>query len=106
VQNAYSIERFDQSFPSKPKTNKENTDFAYHKDHYPIPSENEASRLSKLAEPSVRFKQAHASANKTRSDANADWMALETALKNEIMLRHYSPKTLKSYRLWMRFPVQ
>jgi len=38
----------------------------------------------------------------TREQANAAWRGVETTLTNEIMLRHYSPKTLKSYALWMR----
>ncbi len=35
-------------------------------------------------------------------EANAGWRDIETNLKNEIMLRHYSPKTFESYRLWVR----
>lgn len=34
--------------------------------------------------------------------ANAGWRDVETNLKNEIMLRHYSPKTLEAYRMWIR----
>jgi len=32
-----------------------------------------------------------------RQKANAAWREADVKLKNEIMLRHYSPKTLKSY---------
>lgn len=34
--------------------------------------------------------------------ANAAWRDVEAKLKNEIMLRHYSPKTLQAYAGWMR----
>jgi integron integrase len=37
-----------------------------------------------------------------RERANAGWSGVETALRNEIMLRHYSPKTLKSYMQYVR----
>jgi len=33
----------------------------------------------------------------SRQKANAAWREADVKLKNEIMLRHYSPKTLKSY---------
>ena len=33
---------------------------------------------------------------------NADWTAVNNDLNAEIKLRHYSPKTLKSYRGWVR----
>jgi integron integrase len=33
----------------------------------------------------------------SRQKANAAWREVDAKLKNEIMLRHYSPKTLKSY---------
>lgn len=59
-------------------------------------------KSTKLAEPMERFKHAHYSADKIRTDTNAGWLNLETGLKNEIMLRHYSLKTLKSYQMWIR----
>jgi len=37
-----------------------------------------------------------------RVHANEGWRSIETTLKNEIMLRHYSPKTLKSYMQYVR----
>lgn len=37
-----------------------------------------------------------------RDRANAGWNEIEAGLKNEIMLRHYSPKTLKAYTFWTR----
>jgi hypothetical protein len=37
-----------------------------------------------------------------RDRANAGWNEIEAGLKNEIMLRHYSPKTLKTYTFWAR----
>jgi site-specific recombinase XerD len=33
---------------------------------------------------------------------NADWISVYNDLNAEIKLRHYSPKTLKSYRGWIR----
>lgn len=33
---------------------------------------------------------------------NADWRPAYKSLKNEILLRHYSPKTLKAYNGWVR----
>ena len=33
---------------------------------------------------------------------NADWVPVYDGLRAEIKLRHYSPKTLKSYRSWVR----
>jgi hypothetical protein len=40
--------------------------------------------------------------NQFREKANAGWRDVETGLKNEIMLRHYSPKTFKTYATWVR----
>jgi hypothetical protein len=31
---------------------------------------------------------------------NADWTAIFDGLKHEITIRHYSPKTLRSYSSW------
>ena len=69
---------------------------------YAIGTEQETLKLSTLAEPTESLKHTYSSIDKTRTDANAGWLDLETGLKNEIMLRHYSPKTLKSYRMWLR----
>ena len=33
---------------------------------------------------------------------NANWVPVYDGLISEIQLRHYSPKTLKSYRSWIR----
>ncbi|MDD2404733.1 MAG: integron integrase, partial [Victivallaceae bacterium] len=38
----------------------------------------------------------------SREKGNAGWRDIEAGLKNEIMLRHYSPKTFKAYASWMR----
>ena len=43
-----------------------------------------------------------AGAFSSREKANAGWRDIETGLKNEIMLRHYSPKTFKTYATWTR----
>ena len=42
--------------------------------------------------------QAHGASEQT----NAAWREVEAKLKDEIMLRHYSPKTLQAYAGWMR----
>ncbi|MBU4308104.1 MAG: integron integrase [Candidatus Aminicenantes bacterium] len=55
--------------------------------------------ISLAAEPVAYF---NAKPDNAREEANVGWRDVETKLKNEIMLRHYSPKTLKSYRMWMR----
>ena len=34
--------------------------------------------------------------------AGASWRAEYTELANEIRVRHYSPKTLKNYKQWLR----
>lgn len=36
------------------------------------------------------------------SDVSPAWQAIYTALADEIQVRHYSPKTLKSYRAWLQ----
>lgn len=41
-------------------------------------------------------------ANGTRDQLNAAWEAVEGQLKAEILLRHYSPKTLQAYAGWLR----
>ena len=33
---------------------------------------------------------------------NGNWQAVYKQLSNEIKVRHYSPKTLKSYSIWVR----
>jgi integron integrase len=42
------------------------------------------------------------SANKARPLTGTSWKAEYTGLVEEIRVRHYSPKTLKTYRLWLR----
>jgi integron integrase len=55
--------------------------------------------------PSPRM-EAHAhvlvQANGAREETHAAWLEMEAKLKDEIMLRHYSPKTLQAYAGWMR----
>jgi integron integrase len=55
--------------------------------------------------PSPRI-EAHAhvlvQANGARDQTHAAWRELEAKLKDEIMLRHYSPKTLQAYAGWLR----
>ena len=41
-------------------------------------------------------------ANGAREQTNAAWREVEAKLKDEILLRHYSPKTLQAYAGWMR----
>lgn len=40
--------------------------------------------------------------NKAPISTGASWKAVYTRLANEIQLRHYSPKTLKTYTQWVR----
>jgi integrase len=48
--------------------------------------------------------QAHVlvQSNGAKEQTNAAWREVEAKLKNEIMLSHYSPKTLQAYAGWMR----
>jgi len=41
-------------------------------------------------------------ANGAREQTNAAWREVEAQLKDAILLRHYSPKTLQAYAGWMR----
>ena len=41
-------------------------------------------------------------ANGAREQTNAAWHEVEGKLKDEILLRHYSPKTLQAYTGWLR----
>jgi hypothetical protein len=41
-------------------------------------------------------------ANGASEQTNAAWREVEAKLKDEILLRHYSPKTLQAYAGWMR----
>jgi hypothetical protein len=41
-------------------------------------------------------------ANGASEQTNAAWREVEAQLKDEILLRHYSPKTLQAYAGWMR----
>jgi hypothetical protein len=41
-------------------------------------------------------------ANGAREQTNAAWREVEAKLKDAIMLRHYSPKTLQAYAGWLR----
>jgi integron integrase len=41
-------------------------------------------------------------ANGASEQTNAAWREVEAQLKDEIMLRHYAPKTLQAYAGWMR----
>lgn len=55
----------------------------------------DASELNwKISEPSPPVRENH----KLR---NADWRPVFTSLKGEISMRHYSPKTLRSYSGWV-----
>lgn len=44
----------------------------------------------------------HMHADSVRERVNAGWRDVETKLKDEILLRHYSPRTLQAYAGWMR----
>ncbi len=36
-----------------------------------------------------------------QAQTNCDWQKIYDELSNEIKVRHYSPKTLKTYRSWI-----
>ncbi len=44
----------------------------------------------------------HLHTDSVRERVNAGWRDLEQKLKDEILLRHYSPRTLQAYAGWMR----
>jgi integron integrase len=52
--------------------------------------------------PSVSSPTPAASPHASRPATGASWKAVYTSLAREIQLRHYSPKTLKSYTRWAR----
>jgi hypothetical protein len=56
------------------------------------------SQSPKRSEPPRVFVQVNGASAQT----HAAWRAAEATLKDDIMLRHYSPKTLQAYAGWMR----
>jgi len=44
----------------------------------------------------------HVHGDSVKERVNAGWRDMETKLKDEILLRHYSPRTLQAYAGWMR----
>jgi integron integrase len=59
---------------------------------------------SVIGQPRMIEEPAHVlvQANGKSEQTNAAWRAVEAKLQDEIMLRHYSPKTLQAYAGWMR----
>jgi integron integrase len=73
------------------------------------PKDGEDGRAARKPEsvigPSPRMEErAHVlvQANGARDQTNAAWREVEAKLKDEILLRHYSPKTLQAYAGWLR----
>ena len=64
-----------------------------------------ARKPESIIGPSPRM-EAHAhvlvQANDARDQTHAAWQEVEAKLKDEILLRHYSPKTLQAYAGWLR----
>lgn len=56
-----------------------------------------SARLAKLAESPLMMKPVP-----DRTSFEAEWNEIYEALANEIKIRHYSPKTLKAYKTWIR----
>ena len=48
--------------------------------------------------PDVQFKKPEMN----KGETHCSWQNIFTGLNNEIKVRHYSPKTLKSYTIWAR----
>jgi integron integrase len=46
--------------------------------------------------------QTVSSSNDANTATGVSWIAVYTRLANDIQIRHYSPKTLKAYRQWVR----
>jgi Phage integrase, N-terminal SAM-like domain len=64
-----------------------------------------ATKQESIIGPSPRMEEhAHVlvQADGARDQTNAAWQEVEAQLKDEIMLRHYSPKTLQAYAGWLR----
>ena len=59
---------------------------------------------SVIGQPRMMAEHAHVlvQANGSGEQTNAAWREAEAKLKDEIRLRHYSPKTLQAYAGWMR----
>jgi integrase-like protein len=75
----------------------------------PAPKDGDDGIAARLQEsvigPSPRMEEhAHVlvQANGARERTNAAWREVEAKLTDEILLRHYSPKTLQAYAGWMR----
>ena len=79
-----------------------------HHDHFPMNNINEGSGKAVHVDlhdqgPSGRPKAIRRAPNATREPGSgASWQHEFFAIENEIRVRHYSPKTLKTYRQWMQ----
>ena len=60
--------------------------------------ESVVGQSPRMAEHAPVLRQAHGA----REQTNAAWREVEAKLRDEIMLRHYSPKTLQAYAGWIR----
>ena len=69
-----------------------------------LPSDSSASPKAGSAgkAPAQPSPKTVSSSNATNTSPGVSWVAVYTRLANDIQVRHYSPKTLKAYRQWVR----
>src|SRR5262249_37999046 len=69
-----------------------------------VPSKPSSSRNASAAAkvPDQPSPPIVSSANDANTATGVSWIAAYTRLANDIRVRHYSPKTLKAYRQWVR----
>jgi integron integrase len=69
-----------------------------------LPSEPSTSAKASAAakSPDQPSPQAVSSSNDANTAMGVSWIAVYTRLADDIRVRHYSPKTLKAYREWVR----
>jgi len=68
----------------------------------PVVSEPAAGQKRTANNPRSAAKSAPTANQTTRPITGTSWVAEYTRLEEEVGLRHYSPKTLKNYRQWLR----
>ncbi|MCI0485087.1 MAG: integron integrase [Blastocatellia bacterium] len=73
-------------------------------DRQPPPADHRPAPLAQKASPSIPqlSQETLSSSNLAKPSTGVSWVAVYTKLASEIQVRHYSPKTLKTYTHWAR----
>ena len=69
------------------------------------PTYRDSNQVHTIKKPETAFygpPNAPYQSNQAKNTGGSSWQAEYTRLSNEIQVRHYSPKTLKTYRGWMQ----